>query len=195
MCQKLTLSKLDFVHLTTHTFSSEHFYNTGFLSSQLSVRKILLMKCNLEGKEVTRSRFFFFSSIAVFTIRSNSCCLLISSPTSTHLPFFYWHTIKTAHLPCTWSIIFFIRTQKLASRGLSLSSARLIYPVAYTTPELHLHGRYLKWTNNLESQRQMWHLTAYTRKYSEHQNVDTLKFTIMGLCGRSSCPILCRRKY
>lgn len=138
---------------------------------------------------------FFFSSIAVFTIRSNSCCLLISSPTSTHLPFFYWHTIKTAHLPCTWSIIFFIRTQKLASRGLSLSSARLIYPVAYTTPELHLHGRYLKWTNNLESQSQMWHLTAYTRKYSEPQNVDTLKFTIMGLCGRSSCPILCRRKY
>lgn len=134
--QKLSLSKLDFVHLTTYMLSSEHFYNTGFLPLQLSVRKILLMKCNLEGKEVTRSEFFF-ASIAVFTILSNSYCLSISSPTSTHLPFFHWHTIKAAHLPCTWSIIFFIRTQKLASRGLSLSSARPIYPVAYMTPELH----------------------------------------------------------
>lgn len=56
--QKLSLSKLDFVHLTTYMLSSEHFYNTGFLPLQLSVRKILLMKCNLEGKEVTRSEFF-----------------------------------------------------------------------------------------------------------------------------------------
>lgn len=59
MFQKLSLSKLDFVHLTTHMFSSEHFYSTGFLPLQFSVRKILLIKCNLEGKKVTRSQFFF----------------------------------------------------------------------------------------------------------------------------------------
>lgn len=57
--QKSSLSKLDFVHLTAQMLSSEHLYSTGFLPLQLSVWKILLMKCNLEGKEVTRSQFSF----------------------------------------------------------------------------------------------------------------------------------------